>query len=60
MMWSQFQVDGINELYRGEVADVERRFQAAIGIDEKKKLVKQLKPFQLLFGTSAAGSTPTV
>lgn len=60
MMWSQFQVDGINELYRGEVAEVERKFQAAIGIDEKKRLVKQLKPFQLLFGTSAAGSTPTV
>merc|ERR1719188_2736458 len=60
MMWTQFQVDGINELYNGEVAEVERRFQAAIGIDEKKQLVKQLKPFQLLFGTSAAGSTPTV
>jgi len=60
MMWAQFQVDGINSLYRGEVSPIERRFQAAIGIDEKKKLVAQLKPFQLLFGTSAAGSTPTV
>jgi hypothetical protein len=60
MMWQQFQVDGINELYRGEVADVERGFQAAIGIDRKKQLVKQLKPFQLLFGTAAAGSPPTV
>lgn len=60
MMWTQFQVDGVNELYLGEVTDVERRFQNAIGIDEKKKLVKQLKPFQLLFGTSAAGSAPTV
>ncbi|CAK0803296.1 unnamed protein product [Prorocentrum cordatum] len=59
MMWTQFQVDGVNELYSGEVTEVERRFQNAIGIDEKKKLVKQLKPFQLLFGTSAAGSTPT-
>eukprot|EP00929_Paragymnodinium_shiwhaense_P112421 TRINITY_DN80679_c0_g1_i1.p1 TRINITY_DN80679_c0_g1~~TRINITY_DN80679_c0_g1_i1.p1 ORF type:complete len:1858 (+),score=467.04 TRINITY_DN80679_c0_g1_i1:131-5704(+) len=60
MMWGQFQVDGVNDLYSGEVADVERRFQNAIGIDEKKRLVKMLKPFQLLFGTSAAGSTPTV
>lgn len=60
MMWMQFQVDGINTLYSGEVSETERRFQAAIGIDEKKKLVAQLKPFQLLFGTSAAGSTPTV
>merc|ERR1719343_1346735 len=60
MMWTQFQVDGINDLYQGRVEEVERKFQAAIGIDEKKKLVKQLKPFQLLFGTSAAGSTPTV
>jgi hypothetical protein len=60
MMWQQFQVDGINELYRGEVANVERQFQAAIGIDRKKQLVKQLKPFQLLFGTAAAGSPPTV
>eukprot|EP00933_Yihiella_yeosuensis_P030543 TRINITY_DN24181_c0_g1_i1.p1 TRINITY_DN24181_c0_g1~~TRINITY_DN24181_c0_g1_i1.p1 ORF type:complete len:1639 (+),score=361.06 TRINITY_DN24181_c0_g1_i1:466-4917(+) len=60
MMWTQFQVDGINELYRDEVTDVERRFQAAIGIDEKKLLVRQLKPFQLLFGTAAAGSTATV
>lgn len=60
MMWIQFQVDGLNELYAGEPADVERRFQAAIGIDEKKELVKQLKPFQLLFGTSAVGSPATV
>eukprot|EP00928_Gymnodinium_smaydae_P093696 TRINITY_DN77_c0_g2_i1.p1 TRINITY_DN77_c0_g2~~TRINITY_DN77_c0_g2_i1.p1 ORF type:complete len:1372 (-),score=321.32 TRINITY_DN77_c0_g2_i1:54-3857(-) len=60
MMWTQFQVDGINELYQGEVADVERRFQNAIGIDEKKRLVKLLKPFQLLFGTAAAGSSPTI
>merc|ERR1719191_919218 len=60
MMWKQFQVDGINELYRGEVANVERKFQDAIGIDRKKQLVKQLKPFQLLFGTAAAGSPPTV
>mmetsp|Transcript_107359 Transcript_107359/g.309044 ORF Transcript_107359/g.309044 Transcript_107359/m.309044 type:complete len:1834 (-) Transcript_107359:146-5647(-) len=60
MMWTQFQVDGINSLYRGEVSQIERRFQAAIGIDEKKKLVAQLKPFQMLFGTSAAGSMPTV
>jgi len=60
MMWTQFAVDGINELYHGEVTEVERRFQAAIGIDEKKQLVKQLSPFQLLFGTSAAGSVPTV
>jgi len=60
MMWSQFQVDGINELYQGEVEEVERQFQAAIGIDEKKRLVRQLKPFQLLFGTAAAESDPTV
>lgn len=60
MMWTQFQVDGINELYQGEVVDVERKFQAAIGIDEKKRLVRQLKPFQLLFGTSAVESSPTV
>lgn len=60
MMWMQFQVDGINELYRGEVAEQERRFQAAIGIDEKKRLVSELKPFQLLFGTAAVGSSPTV
>jgi hypothetical protein len=60
MMWTQFQVDGINGLYKGEVAEVERRFQAAIGIDEKKQLVRKLRPFQLLFGTSAAGSVPTV
>jgi len=53
-------VDSINELYAGEPVEVERRFQAAIGIDEKKELVKQLKPFQLLFGTSAVGSPPTV
>ena len=57
MMWSQFQVDGINELYQGEVVEVERRFQNAIGIDEKKRLVRQLKPFQLLFGTSAVESS---
>merc|ERR1719408_514617 len=60
MMWTQFQVDGINELYQGEVTDIEQRFQAAIGIDEKKQLVKQLKMFQLLFGSAAAGSIPTV
>eukprot|EP00440_Ansanella_granifera_P063072 gb/GFBE01068393.1/.p1 GENE.gb/GFBE01068393.1/~~gb/GFBE01068393.1/.p1 ORF type:complete len:1946 (+),score=403.79 gb/GFBE01068393.1/:1-5838(+) len=60
MMWTQFQVDGINELYEGEVAEVERKFQAAIGIDEKKRLVRQLKPFQLLFGTAAVESGPTV
>jgi len=60
MMWTQFQVDGINELYRGEVEQLERDFQAAIGIDDKKELVRQLKPFQLLFGTAAAGSGPTV
>jgi hypothetical protein len=60
MMWTQFQVDGINELYQGEVADDERAFQNAIGIDEKKRLVKLLKPFQLLFGTAAAGTIPTV
>mmetsp|Transcript_52322 Transcript_52322/g.132209 ORF Transcript_52322/g.132209 Transcript_52322/m.132209 type:complete len:1905 (+) Transcript_52322:207-5921(+) len=60
MMWTQFQVDGINTLYRGEVSEIERRLQAAIGIDEKKELVAQLNSFQLLFGTSAAGSTPTV
>lgn len=60
LMWQQFQVDAINELYRGEVADEERKFQAAIGIDVKKELVKQLQPFQLLFGTSSAGSIPTV
>jgi hypothetical protein len=60
MMWTQFQVDGINQLYQGEVTEVEQRFQAAIGIDEKKKLVSKLKMFQLLFGTSAAGSVPTV
>jgi len=60
MMWTQFQVDGINEHYRGEVAEVEQQFQAAIGIDEKKQLVTKLKMFQLLFGTSAVGSTPTV
>jgi len=60
MMWTQFQVDGINELYQGEVADVERKFQAAIGIDDKKRLVRQLKPFQLLFGTAAVESGPTV
>eukprot|EP00434_Breviolum_minutum_P023180 symbB.v1.2.020447.t1/scaffold1720.1/size104783/1 len=66
MMWTQFQVDGINELYKGEVVDVERKFQNCIGIDEKKRLVRrgksqvQLKPFQLLFGTSAVESRPTV
>merc|ERR1719265_1203750 len=60
MMWQQFQVDGINELYRGEAADVERSFQAAIGIDRKKQLVKQLESFPLLFGTAAFGSAPTV
>ncbi|CAE7261037.1 CFAP65 [Symbiodinium natans] len=60
MMWTQFQVDGINELYQGEVADVERKFQAAIGIDDKKRLVRQLKPFQMLFGTAAVESGPTV
>lgn len=60
MMWTQFQVDGINELYKGEVVDVERKFQNCIGIDEKKRLVRQLKPFQLLFGTSAVESSPTV
>lgn len=61
MMWTQFQVDGMNALFAGEVSDVERKFQAAIGIDEKKRLVARLKPFQLLFGTSAAGSSdPTV
>jgi len=60
MMWTQFQVDGINDLYRGQVADSERAFQGAIGIDQKKQLVKQLRPFQLLFGTAAAGSEPTV
>jgi hypothetical protein len=60
MMWTQFQVDGINELYQGEVTEVEKRFQAAIGIDEKKQLVSKLKMFQLLFGTSAAGTVPTV
>lgn len=59
MMWTQFQVDGINELYRGEVADVERRFQGAFGIDEKKRLVRRLTPFQLLFGTAAAGTSAT-
>lgn len=60
MMWTQFQVDGINELFQGEVAEVERSFQAAIGIDAKKELVRQLKPFQLLFGTAAAESGPTM
>lgn len=60
MMWTQFQVDGINSLYQGEVEEVELRFQAAIGIDEKKRLVKALKPFQLLFGTAAAGSIDTI
>jgi hypothetical protein len=60
MMWTQFQVDGINEHYQGEITEIEQKFQAAIGIDEKKQLVKQLKMFQLLFGTSAVGSTPTV
>lgn len=60
MMWTQFQVDGINDLYQGEVVDVERKFQNAIGIDEKKRLVRQLKPFQLLFGTSAVESSATV
>jgi len=60
MMWNQFQVDGINALFDGEVAPAERGFQAATGIDEKKKWVGKLKPFQLLFGTSAAGSNPTV
>jgi hypothetical protein len=60
MMWTQFQVDGINELYKGEVADEERAFQNAIGIDEKKRLVKLLRPFQLLFGTAAAGTSPTI
>ncbi|CAK9009914.1 unnamed protein product [Durusdinium trenchii] len=54
------QVDGINDLYQGEVVDVERKFQNAIGIDEKKRLVRQLKPFQLLFGTSAVESSATV
>mmetsp|Transcript_101399 Transcript_101399/g.241823 ORF Transcript_101399/g.241823 Transcript_101399/m.241823 type:complete len:1868 (+) Transcript_101399:77-5680(+) len=60
MMWTQFQVDGINELYQGEVAEEERMFQNAIGIDEKKRLVRQLKPFQLLFGTAAVDSSATV
>lgn len=60
MMWTQFQVDGINEHYQGEITEIEQSFQAAIGIDEKKQLVKQLKMFQLLFGTSAVGSAPTV
>jgi hypothetical protein len=60
MLWQQFQVDAINEFFRGEVKADERRFQHAMGIDKKKDLVKALTPFTLNFGTSPAGSVPTV
>lgn len=59
MMWQQFQVDAVNELYRGEVRAEERAFQHAMGIDEKKRLVGSLEAFTLNFGTAPQGSVPS-